>query len=319
MTPATAKIFVLDTNVILHDANCIASFGKSDIVLPITVLEELDNFKRGNENIHFQAREFVRRLDDLTGPILSENGACRGEGLGNIRVILGGPVDSKLEQAFLGDSADHRILKCGLRVQDAEEESGSGNQVIVVSKDMNLRLKARSLGLTAEDYTTDKVDDARTQYSGMRTIQEMPSDTIDAFYEKAGFVEQNLLSQIDEPIANENFILRNGSKSALATYHSPNQTYSRVEKQKAYGISPRNSEQSFALNALLNEDIRLITLSGKAGYWQNATRIGRRTRNSFQVSPNHVGETRRTIEQPRSRIPAGRHSGQIGSVHAAAV
>lgn len=262
MTPATAKIFVLDTNVILHDAECISKFEQSDIVLPITVLEELDKFKRGNENIHFQAREFVRRLDELTGSILSDEGASRGEGLGNIRVMLGGPVGQAFKDAFLNDSPDHRILKCAMRVQEAEEDR---NQVIVVSKDMNLRLKARSLGLTAEDYTADKVDDAKSLYSGLRTLHNIPAEMIDAFYQNAGYVDRNHADQIDVPVANENFILRNGSKSALATYHAQTEQFQRVEKHSAYGITPRNSEQSFALHALMDDNIRLVTLSGKAG------------------------------------------------------
>jgi len=263
MSPATSKIFVLDTNVILHDANCISKFGKSDIVIPITVLEELDKFKRGNENIHFQAREFVRRLDGLTGPILSDHGAPRGDGLGNIRVMLGGPVDQRFKEAFLADVADHRILQCALRVQ--EEVAGTDNQVIVVSKDMNLRLKARSLGLTSEGYTADQVDNLDKLYSGQRVVPEIPTDSIDAFFENSGFVKEDRLPQIEEPVSNENFVLRNGSKSALATYHAESSSFRRVEKPTAYGITPRNSEQSFALNALLNDDIKLITLAGKAG------------------------------------------------------
>lgn len=263
MSPATAKIFVLDTNVILHDADCISKFGKSDLVIPITVLEELDKFKRGNENIHFQAREFVRRLDALTGPILSEDGASRGEGLGNIRVMLGGPVDERFKDAFLSDVADHRILHSALRVE--EEIAGTDNQVIVVSKDMNLRLKARSLGLTSEDYTADKVDNVDKLYTGKRVIPEMPTESIDAFYDNSGYVEESRLPQIEEPVANENFVLRNGSKSALATYNAGSNSFKRVEKPTAYGITPRNAEQSFALNALLNDDLSLITLAGKAG------------------------------------------------------
>lgn len=261
MTPANAKIFVLDTNVILHDANCITKFGKSDLVVPITVLEELDKFKRGNENIHFQAREFVRILDGLTGPILSEQGASRGEDLGNIRVMLGGPVGKKFEEAFLSDSPDHRILRCAMRLQEVEEDK---NLVIVVSKDMNLRLKARSLGLTAEDYTADKVD-ARSLYSGLRTVQDIASDAIDQFYQAHGLVDRTVLTNVDSPIANENFVFRNGSKSALATYVANSEQYQRVEKTSAYGITPRNSEQSFALHALMNDNVRLVTLSGKAG------------------------------------------------------
>lgn len=253
----------LDTNVILHDADCLFKFAKSDIAIPITVLEELDKFKRGTENIHFQARDFVRRLDELTGPILSEDGAPRGEGLGNIRVVLGGPVQAQVKESFISDIPDHRILQCALRLQ--AEAEGTDNQIIVVSKDMNLRLKARSLGLTSEDYTADKVENVDKLYTGKRTIMEMPSEAIDAFFDNSGFVEESRLPQIETPIANENFVLRNGSKSALATYSQQSHSFRRVEKQSAYGISPRNSEQSFALGALLNDDLRLITLSGKAG------------------------------------------------------
>ena len=261
MTPATTKIFVLDTNVILHDAQCIRNFGSADIVLPITVLEELDKFKRGNENIHFQAREFLRTLDELTGPILSDTGASRGPDLGSVRVMLAGPVDPKFKTAFLQDSPDHRILFTALRLQDEVAEK----QVIVVSKDMNLRLKARSLGIAAEDYTADKVDDVEKLYTGKRIVTDTPSDVIDSFYENSGFVQEDVLQRVAQPIANENFILRNGSKSALATYVSSSKSFQRVEKISAYGITPRNAEQSFALSALINDDIRLITLAGKAG------------------------------------------------------
>ena len=294
MSPATAKIFVLDTNVILHDANCISNFGKSDLVIPITVLEELDKFKRGNENIHFQAREFVRRLDALTGPILSEEGANRGEGLGNIRVMLGGPVDSRFREAFLADVADHRILQCALRLQ--EEIEGTENQVIVVSKDMNLRLKARSLGLTSEGYTADQVANIEKLYSGKRVVPEVPTDSIDEFFENAG-LEADRMPQIEEPIANENFVLRNGSKSALATFNATTGAFNRVEKSTAYGISPRNSEQLFALNALLNDDIKLITLSGKAGTGKTLLALAAAPGMSFTLSTDPFGSPSRTAQQ----------------------
>ena len=231
MSAAANKLFVLDTNVILHDADCIRNFGSSDIALPITVLEELDKFKRGNENIHFQAREFLRRLDEMTGPILSKQGASRGPGLGNIRVVLGGALDAKFKAAFLQDTPDHRILNTALRVT----EEISNRQVIVVSKDTNLRLKARSLGLTAEDYTADKLESVDTLYTGKRTIQGTPGETIDQFYADGG-VDKSRLSEIESPIANENFILRNGSKSALATFVADRERYQRVEKRTLTGF-----------------------------------------------------------------------------------
>src|SRR4029453_10127123 len=100
---ASSKIFVLDTNVILHDSGCIRNFAEHDVAIPITVLEELDKFKRGNEDINFQAREFLRRLDDLTGDALSAGGASLGDGLGSIRIVLGGELDSRLKASFFQD------------------------------------------------------------------------------------------------------------------------------------------------------------------------------------------------------------------------
>ena len=113
-SPPTTKLFVLDTNVILHDSGCIRNFAEHDIAIPITVLEELDQFKRGNEDINFQAREFLRRLDDLTGDALSEGGASLGDGLGSIRVVLGGELDGKLKASFFQDTPDHRIFNTAL-------------------------------------------------------------------------------------------------------------------------------------------------------------------------------------------------------------
>ena len=135
------KLFVLDTNVILHDAHCIRRFEEHDVAVPITVLEELDQFKRGNADIHFQAREFLRRLDELTGPVISEDGVSRGDGLGNIRVVLGGPLEPSVRAAFLQDSPDHRILNCALRLQNTRPFP-----VILVTKDTNLRMKAKVAG-----------------------------------------------------------------------------------------------------------------------------------------------------------------------------
>ena len=255
------KLFVLDTNVILHDARCIDSFDEHDIALPIAVLEELDRFKRGNEDINFQAREFLRRLDELTGVVISREGVPRGEGLGNIRVVFAGPMDDRLKVAFFQDCPDHRILNTALRLQEEQ----TGKRVIVVSKDTNLRMKAKSLGIAAEDYTRDKLKNFDSLYTGKRTVEEIPSDLIDPFYQGAGVVAEADLSIVQEPIANENFVLRNGSKSALARYSSVDKTFQRIDRASAYGITPRNAEQSFALRALLDDSVKLVTLAGKAG------------------------------------------------------
>ena len=255
------KLFVLDTNVVLHDAGCIDNFEENDIAIPITVLEELDKFKRGSEDIHFQAREFLRMLDAVTGPLLSEEGASRGDGLGNIRVVIGGPLDDRIYTAFLQDSPDHRILNTTLRLT----RENADRAVVLVSKDINLRMKAKSLGIQAEDYEADKVKNMEKLYTGKRVIEHCHADQIDLLYNGRGFVPQDEIDQISDPMANENFVLRNGSRSAMATYSASDNMFRRVDKGQAYGIQPRNAEQAFALTALLNDQVRLVTIAGKAG------------------------------------------------------
>ncbi|MDX1967496.1 MAG: PhoH family protein [Planctomycetaceae bacterium] len=254
------KLFVLDTNVILHDAGCLRSFEEHDVAIPITVLEELDRFKKGNEDINFQARAFLRRLDELTGDLLSAGGAPLGDELGRVRVVIGRECAQQLQQTFLQDNPDHRILDAALTVQQHEP----GRKVILVSKDTNLRMKAKSLGLIAQDYKNDKVETHEKLYTGKRFISGMPCELVDALY-RDGRVSATSLAFVDGPRPNENFVLRNGSKSVLATYRASDQSYGRVEKQSAYGVLPRNAEQSFAIRALLDDDIKLVTLVGKAG------------------------------------------------------
>jgi len=262
MTDVRHKLFVLDTNVILHDCGCIRNFEENDVAIPITVLEELDQFKRGNEDINFQAREFLRRIDGLTGDVLSESGSPLGEGLGTIRVILGSSAaDRPRLDTFLQDTPDHRILQAALGLQ----RQLAPQPVILVSKDTNLRMKAKSLGLKAQDYTSDKVQGFDTLYTGRRTVEGVDSQVIDHLYANGGVLPAAELPLPEPPRANENFVLRNGSKSALATYRRADAAFVRVERQHCYGIAPRNAEQSFALKALTDDDIKLVTLAGTAG------------------------------------------------------
>lgn len=257
----TPKLFVVDTNVILHDADCIRNFEENDVAVPITVLEELDRFKKGHEDINFQAREFLRRLDRLTGDVLSPAGTVLGPGLGSIRVTLSADLDEPVRAAFSQDTSDHRILSAALRLQRQEP----GRPVILVTKDTNLRMKAKALGLVAQDYTTDKVESFDKLYSGMRMIENIPGEKIDGFFANGGELPAEEIEQLAAPLANESFILRNGSKSVLATYRAGDRKLVRVEKTPAYGVRPRNAEQSFAVRALCDPEIKLVTLVGRAG------------------------------------------------------
>jgi len=251
------KIFVLDTNVILHDATCIQNFEDNEIVIPISVLEELDQFKRGNEQIHFNAREFLRRLDELS--IDSDEGDLK-QFDGKIKVVVNHNWHPDVEATFKDDCPDHRIINCAFKLH----EENPDRLLVLVSKDTNMRLKARSLGLFAEDYTSDAIEDISEIYPGNRLIEDVSSSEIDMVYESNG-IETVHLKSIEEPRPNENFILRNGQKSVLTYYDPFEKKIVQINKLKAYGISPRNAEQSFALNILLDNRIQLITLSGKAG------------------------------------------------------
>ena len=255
------KLFVLDTNVILHDAGCIRNFADNDVAIPIAVLEELDKFKKGNEDIHFQAREFLRRLDELTGDLISDAGASLGEGLGKIRVVLGSEFDQRLADSFFEDTIDHRILNTVLQLAEGQKN----RRVVFLSKDTNLRMKAKSLGIPSQDYTHDKIESLNKLYRGKRTVEGVTESVIGLFYEGMGVVPAREVGIVERPMPNENFILRNGSRSALASYRASDEAYVRIRKHTAYGISPRNAEQSFALEALTNDDIKLVTLAGTAG------------------------------------------------------
>ena len=257
MSKNLAKIFVLDTNVILHDATCIHHFEDNEVVIPISVLEELDQFKRGNEQIHFNARDFLRSLDDLsTGSDDSE----LKDGDGKIRVVVNHNWHPDVEASFQDDCPDHRIINCAYKLHIDNPD----REIILVTKDTNMRLKSRSLGLSAEDYSRDSIEDVRQVYTGSRLIEDVDSKEIDVLYASYG-VDGGEINCVTDPKANENFILRNGQKSILARFDPFDNKVVRVDKPTAYGIMPRNAEQSFALHMLMDNRIQLVSLSGKAG------------------------------------------------------
>jgi len=257
MENKSEKVFVLDTNVILHDATCIKNFEDNEVVIPISALEELDQFKRGNEQIHYNAREFLRLLDELS---INSTTNDFDQSDGKIKVVVNHSWHPDVEKTFKEDCPDHRIINCAFKLH----EEHPNKKLVLVSKDTNMRLKARSLGLMAEDYTTDAIEDVSEIYSGHRLIEDVSSSEIDMVYDATGidFVE---LNAVKNPIPNENFILRNGQKSILAHYDPFEKKITQINNPSAYGINPRNAEQSFALNILLDDRIHLITLSGKAG------------------------------------------------------
>lgn len=254
------KIFVLDTNVILHDHTCLYQFRENDIVIPITVLEEIDQFKRGQDQLNYNAREFVRQLDTLSGSKLVNGGASLGKGKGKIQIFTDHVRDPRVLETFMGETPDHRILSVAYYLTQKYKR----RSIILVTKDVNLRLKAKSLGVLAQDYYSDRIQDLDKLYSGKRIVDDFPSHLIDILYQPEGALSPEEIG-LHDLLPNEYMILRNLQKSVLAYYHPGQEKILRVLKENCYGIKPRNAEQTFAIHALVNPDTLLVTLSGKAG------------------------------------------------------
>jgi PhoH-like ATPase len=255
-----SKIFILDTNVILHDHTSIYRFEDNDIILPIVVLEELDKFKRGNDLINYQAREFVRTLDEIIGDELFNGGKSLGKGKGKLRIETGKPFSEELKASFRDDIPDHRILA----IAEYTTKAFPKRKIILVSKDINLRMKAKSLGIPAEDYKNDHVKDQNILDKTVVTFENIDDDLISALYDH-GVADIKRFNHDYKPEANECFILKGLNSSVLVRYDQKNNRIQRVEKKPAYGIKPRNAEQTFSISMLTNPDIQLVALTGKAG------------------------------------------------------
>ena len=256
----TKKIFVLDTSVILHDHNVLDCFEENDIAIPITVLEELDNFKRGNDTKNYEAREFIRILDRLSNAYTLQDWIpINGEEKGKFKIILENENLGADAVKIFGNKNDHHILNAALTLTQTAKDS----KVILVSKDINLRLKAKALNITAEDFETGKIDRDSTLYTGKQLVENVESDYINKLYKQGNISNTKVIH--DKIIANGFYIMKNGKSSVLSYYNPLDDCLERVEKQYVYGIKPRNAEQTFALHALLNPDIKLVTLQGVAG------------------------------------------------------
>lgn len=255
------KYFVLDTSVLLFDHNAIHNFDEHNILLPMAVLEELDQFKVGSSTLNFEAREIIRILDTLSeGKGLNE-WIKLGKGKGKIKITSADRTLLKqdAEVSFGLGKNDHKIINVAL----AARQRYSRSQVTLVTKDINLRIKARALGLKADDYLTGKVTDLKEIKETDATFENLDAELIKRIYQHDRIPEEGILKT--RKIANGYYILNNCTQSVLTRYDENSQELERVEKQYAYGIKPRNVEQTFAMDALLNPEIKLIALEGVAG------------------------------------------------------
>ena len=256
------KIFVLDTSVILYDHSAISSFEEHDVAIPIQVLEELDTFKKGNDTINFEAREFIRHLDDIAKrDVLTDwiplNGATHGKFKVVAKHDLNGVDATKV---FDDTKADHQILNATLTLQRQNKD----RKVVLVTKDIALRLKAKSLDLLSEDYLTGKVRDVREKlFTGRTVMDNFDEEVIDRMFNEGALPLTDL--GLPAQKGNHFFILRNKKKSILAKYDPRTQLVERVEKRSVFGIGPKNAEQALAMSALMDPEIKLVTLQGVAG------------------------------------------------------
>ncbi|MGA9269558.1 MAG: PhoH family protein [Lutimonas sp.] len=257
----TKKVFVLDTSVLLFDHNSIRNFDEHDVAIPITVLEELDQFKIGNETKNFEAREVIRFLDKLSG----NNGLNKwmkiGKGRGRLKVIMDAQSLQNMdaEEIYGNTKNDHKIINAALALVTEEKNKS----IILVTKDINLRIKAKAIGLISEDYETGKVKNLKSFSDGFPVIENIDAQVIQTIYQKNRIKEGGILGP--EKVTNGYYILNNCSNSVLARYNGETDAIERVDKKYVFGIKPRNAEQTFGLNALLQDEIKLVALEGVAG------------------------------------------------------
>jgi len=256
------KNFVLDTNVLLHDPRSMFGFGDNDVVIPIYVIEEIDNFKRDLSTLGRNARQVSRYLDEFRVAGKLKDGVPMSPDHGTIRVLM---AERKLSpnHAIEGHSVDDKILAVALDILEREKTKPT----VFVSKDTNLRIRADALGLHAEDYDVEGMEALDDLWSGITEVDVDP-EAVNAFYADGTLA---VPAGLEPPPPNAFVVLRdrtNPQHSAVGKYSAARQAFVQLiktPKEGVWGIRPRNKEQSFALDLLLNDEVRLVTIVGKAG------------------------------------------------------
>ncbi|MGE5507082.1 MAG: PhoH family protein [Chitinophagales bacterium] len=257
------KTYVLDTSVLLHDAEALSAFEDNLVVIPIAVVEEVDNHKRRLDEIGRNARRISTLLDELRGQGQLNRGVALPDG-GTLRIELNHQEMEYLPASFDRHKVDNRILAVALSLQKEPEVP---KPVILVSKDINMRVKADSVGLLAQDFERNKVQ-VDELYSGNRTVR-VPAETINRFYTEGGLPAVALGPDGESLHVNEFVLLEDAagtSQSGLARVDKPGRLVPlRNLHAELWGIKARNKEQRMAVELLLNDEVRLVTLVGKAG------------------------------------------------------
>ncbi len=248
------KHFVLDTNVLLHNPNALFLFADNEVIIPFDVIEELDKFKTGSDDLGRNARTVIRYLDSLRQQGNLANGVDLIQTGGRLRVIL--EQDQQLCPGLTGNSADNRIICCAFALQK------EGNRVVFITKDINARIKGDALGLVTEDFEAQKVDFEKL-YTGWREMS-VPGATIDRLYadkqvhlEKNGLLTNEFALLKDEQQPNHTALARVRADGSLVPVRS--------RRGPVFGIVPRNLQQTLALDLLMDDSIKLVSLIGSAG------------------------------------------------------
>ena len=258
------KIFVLDTNIILHDFKAIRKFKDNDVVIPIAVIEELDKFKKGNDQLAYNARGFMRDIDRITeGRSFGKAGVPIAKGLGNIKIEPNHPFPEEMKDMFFDDIPDHRILSTAIWVRD----NNPGRFVALVTKDINLRMKSKAAGMEVQDYMTDRIEQEKVENTNkeVQVYEDVKEEILQTLnYGPENAIPWDAVSK-NRPKPNQLYKFRNGKETVCARFDEDREEIVLVKSSNVYGIRPLNDEQKFAVDACLNPRIKLVSMTGGAG------------------------------------------------------
>jgi len=286
------KIFVIDTNVLLTDSNSILNFNESDIVIPLKVLDEIDNHKKRQDSVGMHARSTIRKLDELRSDGDLFKGVPVSDGVLFVKKYDPFVLPDDLEM----DSPDNQIIATALTVQKENKDS----RVVLVSRDINMRVKCDSLGIECEDYSNDNVvDDIEGLYTGL--IEHLVDDQIiDSVYKD----ELMFLDEDEIKVEPNQFVMlisnSNEKKTALVRFVNYDVPIKKIDSYKKgiWSIRPKNKEQNFALDLLMNPDIPLVTIIGKAGSGKTLMALAAGLQQCFGATANDCMYSRVIVTKP---------------------
>ncbi len=286
------KIFVLDTNVLLTDSNCILNFSECDIAIPLKVLDEIDKHKKRQDSVGVHARNIIRKLDDLR----EQGNLFKGVDVDGGKIYVKGFDPFKLPDDLDVENPDNQIIATALSLKETEKKS----KVILVSRDINMRVKCDALGIDCEDYSNDQVvDDIEGLYTGI-SEHLVDDQIIDSIYKD----EPIYLDADDVKVEPNQFVMlisnSNDKKTALVRFTSYERPLKKIDSYKKgiWGVRPKNKEQNFALDLLMNPDIPLVTIIGKAGSGKTLLALAAGLQQCFGETANDSHYSRVIVTKP---------------------